>query len=262
MDAKEKSQIYQYDENTLAAKYAKCSYFHESRLLVDAFNLKKIVRSIQALSSEPIERVLDVGCGDGFMTRMLVHDDVVKHAAGIDISKDMIELAKRFVESHEQENFQYCAVSEDFESAAGLIGRYPLVMSTFMLCHSSSVNKLEQILSRIHRLCNRFFFGLLPNPRFNVKTSHTLEKYRINYNCPLTPVDEDSYHVTFDVGTDNEFTLTAFWYTTVTYESLFHKVGFKTFEWVPIEVDSSASEERKSYLADVCQTYIGFIATV
>ncbi|CAF2520842.1 unnamed protein product [Rotaria sp. Silwood2] len=262
MDTAEKSYTHHYDEKMIATKYAKCSYFHESRLLIDAFNLKKMVRCIQALSSEPIEQLLDFGCGDGFMTRMLVHDSIVKSAVGIDVSKDMIELAKHSIQQHEQEHFQYHTIKEDFESTINSIGTFPLVMSTFMMCHLATVNELQQMLARIRRLCTEFFFGLISNPYFDPKNAHTLEKYGIKYIGPTNPSDEDKYCVTFDADTENEFTLTDFWYTAATFENLFRKVGFKTFQWVPVEVDSEAKEERKAFLADACQIYIGFIATV
>jgi 2-polyprenyl-3-methyl-5-hydroxy-6-metoxy-1,4-benzoquinol methylase len=263
MVAATSSLAYQYDENMLADKYAKCSFYHETRPIIHGFTLKMLVRRAQMSSSETIEHVLDIGCGDGYMTRMLVQDGFIKFAVGIDISKDIIELAKSAVQPDEKKQFQYYSTKiEDFEETCKPIDGFPLIISTFMLCHMDNVNELYQVLSQIRRLCSGFFVGLLPNPFLDPKNAVKLQKYGVKYNISSGIVDGDKVAVTFDTGTENEFTLTDSWYSPATYENLFQKAGFATFQWVPLEIDPETTEKKKAFFADVSYFHIGFMATV
>jgi len=159
--------------------------------------------------------------------------------------------------------FQYYSTKvEDFERIHKPIAKFPLIISTFMLCHMESVNELYQVLSQIRRLCSGFFVGLLPNPYLTPENSVKLHKYGIKYNISPETIDGEKVAVTFDAGTDNEFTLIDSWYSSATYENLFRKAGFATFQWVPLEIDPQTTEERKIFFADVSYIHIGFMASV
>jgi ubiquinone/menaquinone biosynthesis C-methylase UbiE len=257
------SVAYQYNENMLAEKYAKCSFYHETRPILHGFSLKMLLRRAQMSSSEKIENVLDVGCGDGYMTRMLVNEGVIKSAIGIDISKEMIELAKSAIQQDEKKHFEYYSTKvEDFVGTSNSINKFPLIISTFMLCHMESVNELHEVLSHIYRLCSGSFVGLLPNPFLNPEDAVKLRKYNIKHDISSEITDGEKVAITFDVDTDNQFTLIDFWYSPATYENLFRKAGFSTFQWVPLEIDPDITEEKKAFFADVSYFHIGFMAHV
>lgn len=256
------SFTHDYDKNLTADKFANCYYFRELNSLVHGFSLKMMIDHVQTLSSTPIKNVLDVGCGEGSMTRILVRDGIVQSAVGIDTSKDMIQLAKNAIQEHEKEHLQYHFFNaEDFETTK-IIDKCHLVISTFMLCHMANKDQLYQMLCLIRRLCTGFFVGLIPNPFVDSSNTKKLNKYGITFINPPSFNDEENYFVTFDTNTDNEFTLSAIWYTVKAYESLFRKAGFVTFEWVPLKIDPTVSKNRREYITDACSRDIGFIASV
>ncbi|UJR10271.1 hypothetical protein I4U23_014478 [Adineta vaga] len=254
---------YQYNENMLANKYAKCSFYNETRPIIHGFSLKTLIHQVQALSSKPMDHILDIGCVEGYMTRLLVHDDIVNSATGIDISKDMIALAKDATRQAEKNQFEYYAMTvKEFQEKHQSIDQSSLVISTFMICHIENVKELYEVLSQIRRLCSDFFVGLLPNPFLNKEDAVRLHKYNIRYNISPNIMDGDKVDVTFDVNTDNQFTLTDFWYSSDTYEKAFREAGFTTFQWVPLEIDPKTTGEKKAFFSDVSYFHIGFIARV
>ena len=257
------SFTHEYDKNLTADKFVNCYYFRELNSLVHGFSLKMMIDHVQTLSLTPIKTVLDVGCGEGFMTRKLVRDDIVQSAIGIDVSTDMIQLAKNAIQEHEKEYLQYHFIdAEDFETTTKIIDKCHLVISTSMLCHMTNKDKLYQMLCLIRRLCTGFFVGLIPNPFFDPSNTEKLNKYGITFINPPSFSDEENYFVTLDTNTDNEFTLSAVWYTAQTYRSLFRKAGFVTFECVPLKIDPTVPKGRREYIADACLRDIGFIASV
>jgi ubiquinone/menaquinone biosynthesis C-methylase UbiE len=221
--------------------------------------IKRDLQHTSSFDGEPIQRILEVGCGDGVAGRALVDKKVTKFVVGIDKSHDMIELAKAHCDN-DAEHYKY--IVKDAANLSGL-GQFPVIFQMYMLCEIENVDQLSKVLGSIRQVCSGIFVGLISSPFFDLKNRHKLEKYRIKYE-PKQQADGNECYVTLQYQTANEFTLTDYWYTSDTYEKLFKKAGFKLFEWVPCQIDSNATEEEKEFLSDMVDSGkdIGFIASI
>ncbi len=82
-----------YDDNTLAHRYTDTLYRSLAyRQMMDIYNTKGLIRRACLPFSPPIEKLLDVGCGTGIVTREIIEEGLTKSIVGIDISKSMINV--------------------------------------------------------------------------------------------------------------------------------------------------------------------------
>ncbi|UJR34403.1 hypothetical protein I4U23_021810 [Adineta vaga] len=228
---------------------------------MDTFNIKQLIGRVCPRSSQPIEKILDVGCGQGSVARQLVQDGVAKFVVGADVSKDMIRLA---IEASKEDNENYKYLVQDVRDLTSntIGGTFPIVISIYVLQYAQTTDDLFSMLSGIRRVCSEFFVGIIPNPFFLTHQAHKFNKYGLKVLFPDQLKDGTSFSVTFDFDKPNSFTVTNFWYTAETYENMFRKAGFRTFEWVDMHVNTQATEEQKVFFADFAQKGIGFVAGV
>jgi SAM-dependent methyltransferase len=255
----EQRSVINYD--VLAHKYSKSSLVGEYRQLFDIFNLKRLIDRVRSSLPRPIERIVDLGCGEGGLTRALVQDGTVQLAVGIDLSKTMIDLATRASNQHGERLHYHVQDITDLEMKNNSLV-CPLVMSTYVLCNARSTEQLFALISGMRQLCSDFLIGIEPNPFFPPSDVHKYRKYGWNLIISDQPKDGESIQFVFDIGTPDEFTFNQFWYSPETYENTFKRAGFRTFEWLTMEIDSKATEEQKTFYADITQHAICFIASV
>ena len=184
------------DYDVLADKYSKSSLVGEYRQLFDIFNLKRLINRVGPLLLHPIERILDVGCGEGGLTRTLVEDGTIQFATGIDLCKNMINLAKKSSEQF-SERFQYDVqdITDLKEKSSTLMSS--LVMSTYLLCNARSTEELFGMISGIRQLCSGFLVGIEPSPFFPPSDVYKYQKYGWNLIISDQPEDGESIQFIF-----------------------------------------------------------------
>ncbi len=93
----------------------------------------------------PDMEVLEMGCGTG--TTALIHASFVKHITGIDISRNMIEIARAKAESGNVENVTFQQSSVDGLETPD--ASYDVVMGHSIL---HLIEHKEAVIARVHRM--------------------------------------------------------------------------------------------------------------
>ena len=113
---------------------------------------------------EPVDgkRVLDLGCGEGYCSRVLQERGA--QVLGIDVSERMIELARQ-AEAAQALGIRYevaDAVNVDLGSA-----RFDLVLAVFLFNYLR-VDQMRQTMSKVHGMLERggHFIFAVPHPAF------------------------------------------------------------------------------------------------
>jgi len=126
----------------------------------------------------PTDAILDIGCGDGFLTYDLAKK--VRHITAIDINKDNIEFARR---NYNQENIKYLygdATRFNFKE------RYDAIILSNMLEH---IDKRIDFLSKIRKLADTF---LIRVPQLN-RDWLTYYKIELGVEYRLDPTHKIEY---------------------------------------------------------------------
>ncbi|CAF4188596.1 unnamed protein product [Adineta steineri] len=212
----------------------------------------------------PVECALDIGCGAGNISRLLVEEKIAEYVVGVDKSQDMLKYAKAS-SNDDTVHYNYVNANVAADDLLTVVGKkVPLIVQTYMLTHAETIDQLLHILSNIAKVSCGLFVGLIPNPNIDF-TSDVVKKliiHGIKYTVPeegKSRKDGMAYQVTFEHGTPQEFTLVDHWYSTATYEKMFEQVGFKFLEWIPAE---AIRNKDNAYLADIIESksVIGYIA--
>ena len=97
-------------------------------------------------------KILEIGCGNGRLTKSLLKLPNIKKILAIDISKDLIESAKKKIQD-DRVVFQTIDLNE-FETDE----KFDLVFGSEILMHIPK-NKIKNIISKILNLCyNKLYF--------------------------------------------------------------------------------------------------------
>ncbi|CAF4034852.1 unnamed protein product [Rotaria sp. Silwood2] len=185
----QKANDSEYDKNSLANKFmlmrgefideTDLKYIRTKRLDVD--NLFMLIRRafnhIALPMDVPVERTLDIGCGNGLVDRVLVDRKFTRFVVGIDKSRNMIELATYYC-GNDTQHYKYIV-----KNASDLsdLGQFALIIQTYMLCEVENVDKLYEVFVSIRQACSGAFVGLIPSPFFDLKNVDKLAKYGIRY---------------------------------------------------------------------------------
>jgi len=117
---------------------------YAKRPVADATAYQRKLKLTQYYLSPDLE-VLELGCGTG--TTALIHAPFVKHITGIDISGNMIEIARAKAESGKVKNVTFQQSSVD--SLETPDASYDIVMGHSIL---HLLENKEAVISRVHRM--------------------------------------------------------------------------------------------------------------
>ncbi|CAF1092845.1 unnamed protein product [Adineta steineri] len=186
-----------------------------------------MISRVYSPSSLPLEKLLDVGCGNGLFAREMINDGIAKSVIGVDASKDMIDLS---IQENKENNQRYEYLVKDVYTLLSddVGGTVPLIISIYLLQYATTVDELFSMLSAIRRVCGKFFIGLVPNPSL-IDNDKKMKKYGMDI-CFHKHIkdDDDSFSIIFDFNEPSSFTVTNFWYSLETYENIFRKAAFRT----------------------------------
>src|ERR1041385_9148356 len=69
-------------------------------------------QAIAKMRVTPKARVLDVGCGSGWATRLLARSAINGRVTGIDISDEMVRLARQSSQSHSNVDYEVASAEQ------------------------------------------------------------------------------------------------------------------------------------------------------
>ena len=96
---------------------------------------------------KPGDRVLDFGCGNGRLAGFLGGE--YKHYVGVDISKNLIDIAKQ---RYHSENISFVKLSSDFSSLPFKDNQFDIIFSIAVFHHFPSGKYTSEVFSELHRV--------------------------------------------------------------------------------------------------------------
>ena len=190
-------------------------------------------------------RVLDLACGDGFYTRLLMEAGA-SSVTGVDISAEMIRLA----EASERRRPLGCSFVR--ADAGGFVPDEPmdLVVAAYLLNYA----KDRRELVRQCRTCRDSLrpggrlVGVNDNPLVAPGGPVSYLKYGFERTCERIPLREgDPIRYTFPLEDGSTFAFTNYYHSPKSYEAAFHEAGFRDFRWAPVALDP---EQRGDHFWD------------
>ena len=133
-------------------------YAAEARLTTKTIEhndrLKKIIRNLSKYNDDTVDRLLDVGCGDGDFTMLLKKVLDVKEVYGIDISPKAVEIANK-------KGFTAVQVDIDAEKFSFEDGYFDIIVCGEVIEHLFDP---DHLLDEIYRVLKRKGICLLTTP--------------------------------------------------------------------------------------------------
>ena len=154
-------------------------------------------QAIARMQVGPDARVLDVGCGSGWATRLLADLAINGRVTGIDISDEMVRVAREASQSYPNADFEIASAEQ-------------LPLDTDEFTHAFSMESLyyyrniPKALSEIHRvLKNGGLFVAVVDLYWENEATH---QWIDNLKVPVELLSVDDYHSLFiDAGFTNIF---------------------------------------------------------
>jgi len=152
-------------------------------------------QAIARMRVEPNSRVLDVGCGSGWATRLLADYAFTGRVTGIDISDEMVELARESSKSHQNVEFKVASAEQ-------------LPFETNEFTHAFSMESLyyyrniPKALTEIHRVMKAggLFVAVVDLYWENEATHQWIDTLKV----PVELLSADDYRSLFiDAGFEN-----------------------------------------------------------
>ncbi len=187
----------------------------------------RLIKAVELLNSYKINRVLDVGCGEGTLGRIL---DEEYETVGVDISSQALQLANKHYDTTKQVNIE----TDDLASVVN--DNFDAVVCLELLEHVFYPNK---VLQNIRSVINNdgLFISSFPNFVF--------WEYRVDMLRGRPP---QNYTLYSEAEHIQDFTMR-------TFEQLLNDTGFAVKEWhpqysTPKLIPSSFGRIRPSLFAD------------
>lgn len=180
-------------------------------------------------------RILDLACGDGYYTTKL--RQLFPEAScirGIDISSSMISLARQH-EANSHLNIDYiCADGKTYQSNDGL---YDIITAGFYLHYSKIRDERHAMIKNIYDnlktgglFCSLNDNVCSPIEAYNNPNLKKHAVYREYFGETLSDGQTIQYTFHFDINTSSNCVFSIYHFSPSTYEELFKKCGFSSFE--------------------------------
>lgn len=201
------------------------------------------------------ERVLDVGCGDGFFDRILL--DRGAHVVAYDKAPEKIEEAKNFI--HELgDNVDYIVATPQTFNANN---EFDVAVSIMVLSYATSIDDLDMFLSSTLKALKSggSFYSIIFNPdfkNFGRQIGSRIFDNNGNDNIQVNFLNPNDGHVMF--------TSTLHQFSKEKYEDSARRVGFKEVQWHNLyPTESFLNEYGEDFWKEVIssQPYSLFVAT-
>jgi toxoflavin synthase len=205
----------EYD--SIAKDYAKINYDRPLLRYAAYASFFKILGDLKGKS------VLDLACGDGFITQKIKQLGA-KSVLGIDVSEKMIEIALG-VESKDPLDIKY---QTGKVGQLGKIGEFDVVTGAFLLHYAKTRGELLGMCSNIavNLKSGGYFVGLNNNPGFPL---NPIEKYQDTISAELPLHEGSKLSVRISLGNNSANFINYFW-KKETYEAAFRRAGLEP-EW-------------------------------
>lgn len=188
---------------------------------------------LRVLGNLQNKTVLDFGCGQGYYSRLF--GKYAKKVVGIDISKKMIRLAKYHTSTKEFPNVEFHVKDGTMNLD---LNHFDVVFVAYTLSQAKS----KQILERfVHSMFDslksgHYCYGIHYNFELNEWQIEKSIKYGIMRIYPhQRETGSQSSIRFFDISKEDQplvIEIDDYYIKTKDFESVFHKVGFKEFEWI------------------------------
>lgn len=181
---------------------------------------------------------LDLACGDGYYTRLLM-DLGARRVVGVDISQKMIDLAK--AEEHKpHQGIEYLT-----GNVADMppLGEFDLVSAVFLLHYASSKEELLKICQSAAKSTKPKgkFVTINTNPAYPLREDHKYSFSRI----AKEPLGEGSIlTLSHYQGHKKMYSFDFYHWSRETYEWALREAGFRHIEWRVPQVPKEAEERE------------------
>lgn len=231
----------QYDN--IAEQYDQSAEDRSDREMILVPSAKHYLGNLQG------KQVLDLACGSGYFTR-LIKDWGAAHVVGVDISAEMIELARQR-EKQQPQGIEYLVADV---SKTGKLGDFDIVFAGFLFHYSRSKDELDA-------MCKGVAANLVPGGKlvcFNENAAHPLHegiKYGVAVKAFGEVADGVKVERTHYKGDQRDFSFEHYHYQPGTYENALTANGLSQVNWkrfVPPDPlpESFDADYWKEYLSD------------
>lgn len=244
-----------YNSEEIANNY---KIYMDTKTQLNKYSETPSIKKLLLNSDNNLEgkRVIDLACGCGDSTRLIV--DILKPSEliGLDVSADMINKAQKEFESiltnNSKNKIEFHVRDCSNSELSREFSQFDLVHSQHLLCYASSLDMLYSMCKTMFNLTKPnggICTGLFDSPffRFGPDCQAKLDKYGFE----MTRVEgvANKVHVKLYYGHVklNRFLMEMFTfiYNPSVYERIFKEVGFREFEWVPFHLEEDPNMPDK-----------------
>jgi tRNA (cmo5U34)-methyltransferase len=152
----ENTIVYKERINTIKKDFAKRSTFYNDYIIKIVPNhgemLDALINSIPFPSDKPI-RIVELGCGTGMVTGNIVRKFPNAHLKCIDISQDMLNLAKKKFTTFPNIKFELADYTK-----YSITGKCDAVVSFLSLMYLANDEMRKSVFKKVRRACSGRFF--------------------------------------------------------------------------------------------------------
>jgi toxoflavin synthase len=183
------------------------------------------------------QRVLDLACGAGYYTRLLKQQGA-EEVTGVDISPEMVTLARQREQEHRQ------GIQFHVANAAELphLGDFELVTAIYLLNYART---RDELLS----MCRGAHTNLVEGGRFiafTIEPGYALAKSnwaKYGFEVRSETLEDERHVVQARFLTQPPADIEYFRWPASTYEWAMTRAGFRQLEWRPFEIPPEALEK-------------------
>jgi ubiquinone/menaquinone biosynthesis C-methylase UbiE len=240
------------DYDKISEEYQK-SKLHPWRQYIEKYTAIKILGNLDN------KNVLDVACGNGIYSRIIKTKLNAKYVTGVDISKNMIELAKKYDNNNDISNIEYY-VYDALELP--VLGNYDVVFASYLLNYAKNKDELYIMCKNIYDNLKHGgkFVGINDSPMDNNNNYKLFSKYKLKKMNNDPNRSEGSEIIYSFIDDDNqEILVINYYWKPETYQSILLEVGFREFSWVYPSLDPNHGFGNEYWNDFMCNSpIIGF----